>query len=219
MNSKNYAQKKLDKINVGETLEKQANDLINSLTKELENIKKINSVVLFGSFARGDYSLRDSDIDIMVFLDKESEDKKLEEKILNKVIKLNLNKDITIHTLFQYQCVGEEDRSLMLTISREGKVLFSRKSILISTNILGLEEYYLLYIDTSNTDQVTKNKVQRFLYGYRVKNKKYEGIIDEETVFSAGKSSLLVPKNLLKKILLFSKEVGVKAIQKGKFYR
>jgi len=219
MKSKTYAQKKLCEIDIKETLEKQANLIISSLRKELQKIKEINSVVLFGSFARGDYSLKSSDIDIMVFLDREQKDAKIEAKVLNEVIKINLDKEITIHTLFQYKKIEDEDKSLMLTISTEGKVLFARKSIVISQNLLGLKDYYLIHFDTTNTSQVTKNKLQRFLYGYKVKDKKYNGIIDGETVFCAGRSAVLIPQNMLRKIQLFSKNIGVNAIQKGKFYR
>ncbi len=79
------------------------------------------------SFARGDYSLRHSDVDMMVFLDKIEEDQKLEEKVQKKIIQLSLGKGSTVHTLFQYKKIEEEDKSLMLTISRGGQIVFAKK--------------------------------------------------------------------------------------------
>lgn len=217
--NKTYAEKKIDKIDVKETIEKQFMVLIGSLKKELSLFNDINSVVLFGSFARGDYSVRHSDLDIMVFLEAEEKKLQLEEKIRKKIINLNLGKELNIHTIFQYKKIEEEDKSLMLTIAKEGKVLFSKKTIVISGDILGLKEYYLIKFDTTKIKPVIKNKLQRFLHGYVIKGKRYHGLVDGGKVLSAGKGAILVPAELLKKILLFAQEIGVKAVQKGKFYR
>ena len=217
--NKTYAEKKIAKIDVKETIQKQFKELVNSLEKELSKIKEINSVVLFGSFARGDYSVRHSDLDIMVFLEVEEKDQKLEEKILKKVVNLNLGKELNVHTIFQYKKVEEEDKSLMLTIAKEGKVLFSKKTIMISGEVLGLKNYYLIKFETAKVKPVIKNKLQRFLHGYIIKGKRYQGIVDGEKVLSAGKGAIIVPEELLKKILLFAQNIGVKAVQKGKFYK
>ena len=155
----------------------------------------------------------------MVFLEVEEKDQKLEEKILKKVVNLNLGKELNVHTIFQYKKVEEEDKSLMLTIAKEGKVLFSKKTIMISGEVLGLKNYYLIKFETAKVKPVIKNKLQRFLHGYIIKGKRYQGIVDGEKVLSAGKGAIIVPEELLKKILLFAQNIGVKAVQKGKFYK
>jgi predicted nucleotidyltransferase len=208
---KSYGFKKLEKINVSEALEMNAEELINALKKEFGKAKNINALILFGSFARGDYSLRHSDLDLMFFLDKDIKDEKLEEEIRKKVIQLNLDKKVNVHLLFQYKKIEEEDKSLMLTIAREGQVIFANK--------LGLKEYYLIKFETAKIKPVHKNQLQRFLYGYKINGKKYLGIVDNDKVFSAGKGAILVAQELLQKILIFAQRIEVKAIQKGKFYR
>ena len=216
---KSYAEKKLEKIENLDIIKEQFEEIVIKIKRDMHKIKKINAVVLFGSFARGDYSARHSDIDIMIFLDEEKKDSKLEEKILNKIINLNLGKLISVHTLFQYKMVKTEDAGLLLTIAEEGRTLFSRKSIVISKDILGLKSIYLIIFDSKDVDQVMKNKLQRFLHGYIVKGKKYNGIVDNEKVISAGKAAIIVPKELLDKILLFADSIGIKAKQGGRFYR
>jgi predicted nucleotidyltransferase len=212
-----YAEKKLHSIDTYETIKQQAEELIASLQKKLLKIKEINAIILFGSFARGDYSVRHSDIDLMIFLD--TKDKKQEEKIKKKIIALTLGKAMHIHALFQYAKIEDEDRSLMLTIAREGKVLFARKSIVISQNILGLKPFILLRFDTTGLAPVIKNKLQRFLYGYTIKGKKYQGIVNGENVLSAGQGAIIIPQDMQNKIMLFVEKIGVKAVQKGKFYK
>lgn len=216
---KSYAEKKLEKIENIDIIKEQFEEIVIKIKRDMHKIKKINAVVLFGSFARGDYSARHSDIDIMIFLDEEKKDSKLEEKILNKIINLNLGKLISVHTLFQYKRVKTEDAGLLLTIAEEGRTLLSRKSIVISKDILGLKSIYLIIFDSKDVDQVMKNKLQRFLHGYIVKGKKYNGIVDNEKVISAGKAAIIVPKELLDKILLFADSIGIKAKQGGRFYR
>ncbi len=214
----NYSEKKLKKIDLNEIIKSQYEELVKDIKEKLYNIDKLNAVIIFGSYARGDYTHK-SDLDIMVFLDLENENKQIEEKIRKTIIKINLSKEIIIHTIFQYKTIQKEDKSLMLTIAREGQVIFSKKAIIISQNILGLKSYVLLRFETNKLDQVKKNKLQRFLNGYVVKGKKYKGLIDNDEVTKAGKGAIIVPENMLKKIQLYSQKIGVNVIQKGKFYK
>lgn len=219
LKNKTYAEKKISKIDVEETIKEQFESLIVSLKKKLPSVKEINTVVLFGSFARGDYSIRHSDVDIMIFVDKEKKDTKLEEKIRKKVIDLSLGKELSVHPLFQYKSLEDEDKTLMQTIAKEGRVIFSRKTLVISNDILGLKEFFLIKFDSAGIKPVTKNKLQRFLYGYTMKGKRYQGIVDDDKVISAGKGAVIVHQDLVKKILLFVNGIGIKAVQKGKFFR
>ena len=216
--TKTYAERKLHKINVKESTLAHHEQFLSLFKKELPKIKEINAVVLFGSFARGDYSLRHSDVDLMVFLDKEEKDQALEEQIRKKVLALSVEKELSPHVVFQYKKIEEEDKSLMVTIAREGQVLFARKTIIISHNQAGLLSYYLIRFDTAGCRAVVKNKLQRFLYGYVVKGKRYKGLVDEQKILSAGKGAILVPEELCKKTMHFAQSIGVKAIVKGRFY-
>lgn len=214
-----YGEKKLRKIDIESRFQEQFNSLINMLKKELPKIEGINAVVLFGSFARGDFSLRHSDVDIMVFIDKIDKDKDLEEKIRKKVIDVSLGRGISVHTIFQYKKLEEEDKSLMMTIANEGRALFSRKTLVISNNLLGLKSYFLVKFDTAKVKPVIKNKLQRFLYGYTINGKKYKGVVDGENIINAGKGAIIVPEDMLKKVLYYSQSVGIKAVQKAKFFK
>lgn len=214
-----YGEKKLSRIDVGKSTIRESQAIMASLPEHLAVIEQINAIVLFGSFARGDYSIKHSDIDIMIFLDAIERDTVLEEVIRKKIIALNLEKGLALHTLFQYRKLELEDRSLMLTIAREGKVLFARKTMVISDIVLGLKEHWLLRFDTTKCKPAVKNKLQRFLYGYSVHRKHYHGIVDEHSVLSAGKGAIVLPQEMVNKVLLFARTIGVKTVQKGKFYR
>ena len=215
----NYIEKKLKRVDVSDTVKAQFEEMVSSLGKLLYKFEKINAVILFGSYARGDYSVRHSDLDIMIFLDENEKDIGLESKILKKIMEINLGKLVSIHTVFQYKSVKEEDSSLLLTISNEGKTLFARKSVVINDKILGLKSYHIIVFDTSGLDQVKKNRLHRFLHGYSANGKKVKGLIDGEKVFAAGKGAIVAPEETANKVILFADKVGIKSKRAGKFYK
>ncbi len=217
--TKTYGERKIDKINIEETIKRQFEEFATILKKELILLQEVNALVLFGSFARGDFSVRHSDIDLMFFLDNIKKSPTLEERIRKKVIELTLRTTLNIHTIFQYRDVKDEDQSLMRTISKEGKVLFSRKTLIISDALMGLKEYSLLKFDSKGVPAVDKNKLQRFLHGYTMKGKKYKGIVDGERVIGAGKGAVLVHQDIVENVILFAQEIGIKTVMKGKWYR
>lgn len=214
-----YALKKLRNISAEESFTKEADEIISKIKKRLYEIKDVQAAVLFGSFARGDFSRRHSDIDIMVFIDKNEKAKKIEEKILRSVNEICLNKSVAAHIIFQYKKVEEEDKSLLLTMAEQGKPLFAKELIVIGKDIVGLKTYNLVKFDTAGLDGITKNKLQRFLHGYTMNKKRYKGLIDEDAVLSAGKAAIIARKDLCDSILLFANKIGVKAQLKGKLFR
>lgn len=217
--TKTYAEKKLEKVDSIKSFKQNVKQIINLLQKELPKIKEVNAIVLFGSFARGDYSARHSDVDMMIFLEPAQKNPALEEQIRKKAIQLGLGKAVSVHLVFQYHNIEQEDKSLMLTIAKEGEVLFARKTLVISRNILGLTPYYLIKFDTAKCQPVVKNTLQRFLHGYTMNNKHYAGIVDGEKVIGAGKGAILVPEEMRQKIMLVVDEIGVKAVQVAKVFK
>lgn len=219
--------KKLEEI---EPLEKRKEkftlaleEVINCLKKD----KKVQAVILFGSMARGEISPRHSDIDMFVFIDALKSDQKLEEKLHSKAIKIGNNYKITIHLTFQYQELRKEDQSLIKKLAQEGKVLYNRNLLIISDKLLGLKPFELILFDTQKAIQLQRTKFSRFLHGatlwYKKEGKKiikkYEGIIDNETIFGAGKSALLISSERVEKFQELAEELGIKIKSKGVFYR
>ena len=215
----NYAKKKLKNLDVHKKVHHEFEQLVETLKKLLYPLNKINPAILFGSFARGDYSIRHSDIDIMIFIDEKKENETLEKSIKKMIIDSTLGNELHAHVIFQYKCITEEDKSLMLTLAKEGKVIFTKKMIVLSDEVLGLKPYFLIKFETEKLKPVVKNQLQRFLHGYTVKGKKYQGLVDNEQVMQAGKGAVIIPESMLQKLLFFAKKIGVSAVQKGKFYR
>lgn len=162
------------------------------LKKKLFAYKEIFAVILYGSVARGDYSIRHSDIDIFVLI----ENGKSKDKINKTIDKLSLKYRARFHPEYQTLDIKEEDHTLLWKMFEEGKVLFSRGIFFIDKKKLGLDAIRLYRFDTSSIDKVKRVMFSRALHG----RKNQTGLIDGILVIDSGQGGLLVKKNMFKEV-------------------
>ena len=160
--------------------------ILNKIVNLLSKVKEVKVIMLYGSFARGEYTSR-SDIDIFVIISKN-----VKEQIEEKVIELEniVNKRIqpTIRTEKQIKSM---DSGLLQNIFQEGKILF-------------LREYFDIYkFDISNLKQNKKAEFNRELYGYKDKKYSYEGLIHKAKGTRLSSGSIIVPFGSKKRIEKF----------------
>ena len=74
---------------------------IEELKLEFPKFKEILMVVLFGSVARGDFSRRHSDLDLLVIINKKTIGKKIQEEIKNKACEICIKFGVRSHIEFQ----------------------------------------------------------------------------------------------------------------------
>lgn len=85
--------------NIPTRIQNIINDLIEEITPILGN--RINKIILYGSYARGDYK-KNSDIDIMILTDFNDEEiVKYKELIWNITYDLELENDIIISSILK----------------------------------------------------------------------------------------------------------------------
>lgn len=101
---------------------KQVRKLVEEYAKIVISNMVVNKIVLYGSYARGDYR-KDSDIDVAVIVPRES----ISEDILKdmaKLFKLSVDVSLDIEPVL---LIDEEDRSGFLdSILEYGEVVYSR---------------------------------------------------------------------------------------------
>lgn len=179
---------------------------LKQIAKELSKVKEIVAVILYGSHARGDAGPR-SDIDIFVICDTEKNMRKLEPKITTLLHRKTKR-------FVQPLCVSVEDLGdpgIAAKIFREGKVLFVKEPLLITAGkILDARPYRLLAIPISALSQKEKVKFNTALYGKKVKNYKYKGLLDEVSGAKFGRGTILVPEEKVNKIIKFCKSYNIK---------
>jgi len=178
-------------------------DAVKNANKELSKVRGIFAVILYGSVARGDYSTRHSDIDLLILIENNEAKKKSEQIIL----KINTRHRVNIHPEYQTYNTTQDDQTLLCKMFEEGKVLFSKGIWFMNKKHLGLNAFRLYIFDTTNINKVKRVTLSRALHG---RKKKEEGIIDNTIIIESGKGGLLVRKDKSKDIESMFKRIGVK---------
>ncbi len=155
-------------------------------------MKEIRLIVLYGSFARGDYGKK-SDIDIFILIEKNHGTKEKTEDIIIRNSKYSERRIIpVIRTLDELKSV---DEGFLDNIFREGKVLYSKFFDIDVSEILKLKPYIIYSFDLRNMNQNKKRKFNFALYGQRVKKYTYKGILERVDGKKLSKGCILIPEN------------------------
>lgn len=184
------------------------------LQEKFPKIKEIEIVYLFGSVARGDYSLRHSDLDLLIVLSTCTNDR-VEEKIKNILVPLGLAHGVKVQIEFVGKTITLEDQSLLRKVIEEGKVLYAKGTLVFDHLQLGLQQFIIYSYSLRKSTQ--KSYFSKVLHGrkswYYNKGKKvvkqYPGIIDNSSIIDLGRGALLVAKEKQKDILRVFEQFGV----------
>lgn len=188
---------------------------LEELKEIFPDLKEILAVILFGSVARGDYSLRHSDIDLFIILKNKKLTSKLTEKIEALLIPIASKNGVKLHIEYQPQEIKDEDRSLIEKMIEEGKVIYSRSLIIFPTKKIGLKQY-IIY-DYSSDKPAVRTRISQILRGkkswYKKNGKKvvkeYRGIADDRNIILVGKGSVMVVKEKQEEITDLFNDMGI----------
>lgn len=175
-------------------------DIIADISVEMSKIDDVMAVFLYGSAARGDYSPRHSDIDIMIFLSRRVRKRDCG-IIRSRMLDVSARHKARIHPEFQGTKIQERDKTLIQKVLEEGMLVYSKGIMTILGRRIGLEPFYLYTFSTKNRSK--RPLLSKALHGgcswyYRDSKKvrkEYKGIIDNTTIIETGKGSLLVKKD------------------------
>jgi predicted nucleotidyltransferase len=179
---------------------------IENLMGEFSRHKEILAVYVYGSIARGDYSLRHSDLDLFIVLNKTKIPEKLKEQITERIISISSRLGVKAHPEFQGREIRQEDQTILRKIIEEGKCIYSSGVFVFAGGQLGLKQYIIYEYSLKNSPK--KSYFSKTLHGrkswYYKNNKRitkeYKGIIDCKNIIALGKGVLLVSKEKQKDI-------------------
>ncbi len=188
-------------------------EFVKTITKTLEKESDIIALFLFGSQAKEE-GKRGSDYDFFIVLDRNAKDTLREDEITRKAIDSAKEYKEELHLTFQYLFIVDDDKSLMLKISSEGKLLFSKTYLIMPYKQLGLQKYIICKWDvdikrfgSGNKEAFVKNSrlmISRALYGYtqkyeyngKQKESRRNGIVDNKAIFGSG-NEIIAPEIML----------------------
>ena len=184
------------------------------LLDNVKNVDNIERIVLFGSVARGEDN-KDSDVDIFIELKKDTIKSKIE-------IKSSAEKFYQSREALLFKTKGIENKislkigklkgwkDLYRSVASTGIVLYGPYEA--KTLPSGAKHFIIVY-----WDKVGKNRgaFLNKVYGVKIKNKKYEGLITKFGGKKTGKSSIMIPVQYKKEIfkLLKPHEVRPKVLE------
>ncbi len=185
-------------------------DKITEIVSEiLEKEQDVLTLFLFGSIATGT-NKTESDYDFYVILDKNTKDSIREDELSKLVFESTKEFKIEVHLTFQYLFILDEDKSLILKISNEGKLIFSKTYLIAPYKQFGLQKYFICkwgidtrrFLSGNKESGIRTNKllISRILYGYaqkysyqgELKESKKEGLIDNKVMFGEKETILIL---------------------------
>ncbi len=184
--------------------------ILNKIAKALSAIEDVKAVVLYGSFARGEYTSR-SDIDLLILTTEKKTSEVVQDKVIQIEQETGRNIQPTIRTLEELQ---KTDTGLLQNIFQEGKVLYLKEAADIPSAILLQQKPFLVYTFQLNIlTQKDKARFNRQLYEQTRKGYKYKGLLQEIGGQKLSAGCVLVPHAEKQKIEKFFKQFKVQFSQ------
>ncbi len=150
--------------------------MLKKTVKELSTIDDIKLIILYGSFARGDYGPK-SDLDLFILTTKQETMNSIQDKIIDIEEKIGKSIQPTVRTGKELK---KTDIGLLENILQEGKLLYLREPCEIPATQITKQKPYLIYTFSLNTlDQKTKARFNRELYARAKEKYTYQGLLQK----------------------------------------
>ncbi len=169
------------------------------IVKELSVISDIKLIILYGSFARGDYGPK-SDIDLLIITTKPKSLNEIQNKIIGIEEKIGKGIQPIIRTEKELK---KTDIGLVQNLLQEGKLLYLKEPFEISASEITKQKPYVIYTFQLNSlNQKTKAKFNRELYTRTKKKHVYQGLLQKIGGQRFSPGCIIIPfdkKNIVEK--------------------
>lgn len=179
---------------------------LQKLQELFPDISQILMVFLFGSVARGDFSLRHSDLDLFIILKTKTVSEDMKEKLDNRILPIGYKDGVKIQAEYQGLSILHEDRTLVRKMIQEGKIIYSSGVFTFNHQQIGLQQY-IIYdfwlknaINPTMFSKVLHGRKSWYWKGKEKVVKEYRGIIDGEHFIELGKGVIMVMKSREKEL-------------------
>ncbi len=180
-------------------------NIYKKIVARLSTVKDLKAIILYGSFARGDYGPR-SDIDLMLITTK----KETIEELQDAIISLEIGRSIQPVIRTEKE-LAETDTGLLQNLFLEGKILFLREPLDIDISaLLHLKPFLVYTFDLGNLDQKAKSRFNRAFYPRVRENYNYPGVLTELNGRKLASGCIMVPFSKKKPVERFFKSQKVK---------
>jgi len=173
--------------------------IFKKIVKELSVISDTKLIILYGSFARGDYGPK-SDIDLFILTTKQKTLNEIQNKIISIEEKIGKSIQPTIRTEKELK---KTDIGLLQNLLQEGKLLYLKEPFEISVSEITKQKPYVIYtFELNSLNQKTKAKFNRELYARTKEKHVYQGLLQEIGGQKLSPGCIIIPfdkKNIVEK--------------------
>ncbi len=181
--------------------------IFKEILKELSEIEDVKAIILYGGFARGEYTSR-SDVDLFILTAGKGTQQEIQDKII--ALESEIDRDIqpTIRTTDELK---KTDTGLLQNIFQEGKVLYLKESIEIPSAALLWQKPYIIYsFQITSSAQKDKARFNRGLYAQKIGSYEYTGLLQEMGGQKLSAGCVMIPFAKKQVIEKFFKKFNVK---------
>lgn len=181
--------------------------IFKEISRELSLIRGIKFVILYGSYARGDFGPK-SDLDLFIMTSKSDITEKIHNVIIGIEEKIGKNIQPTIRTEEEFR---KTDSGLLQNLMREGKILFLRDFYEISAVTLLKQKPFIIYSFKINSlSQKNKAKFNREFYSRIKKKYEYKGLLQKLGGGKLASGCVMIPFRVKNRIEKFFEKYKIK---------
>lgn len=178
-----------------------------NIVKQLSTIDDVKTIIVYGSFARGDYGPK-SDIDLFMLTTKPETTEKIQDSVMELESKIGRGIQPTIRTEKELK---KTDTGLLQNVFQEGKIVYLREPLDISVSSLLKQRPYVIYtFQLNNLSQKNKARFNRELYKRTHEKYAYKGFLQEIGGEKLSSGCVLISYNKKKRIEKFFNKFKVK---------
>jgi len=186
---------------------KSMNRIFKKIVKALSGIDDVRSIILYGSFARNEATSR-SDVDLFILVSEKRTIRIVQDIIISIESEIGKNIQPTIRTLKE---LGKTDSGLLQNIFQEGKILYLKEPIQMSSSMILENKPQMIYtFRINNLNQNKKAKFNNEFYGRRKGKYSYKGLLDRVGGRKLSSGCVLVSYHEIKRIEKFFNGFKVK---------
>jgi len=175
---------------------------IEELGREIGEIKGVQAVILYGSYARGDFD-EGSDVDLLIVF----EDSPSLKHGWRSVMKITAKRNIFVQAVIM--AVDElKSSALLSSILREGRILYAAHSFNLP-RLAKYKPYALITYSLSKMSHPRKIKCIQTLYGRKSGKYTYNGVLTQLSGMKIGRNSLMIPFENMAKLTDFLDKEGI----------